>query len=82
MATDAAVLNVQQQLGARIRKLRLERGWTQEVLAERAGLHPKYPGPVERGTRDIRLSTARAIAAAFDLTLAELVSDLPPTSLH
>ena len=81
MATDAAVLHVRQQLGARIRELRLERGWTQETLAERAGLHPKYPGPVERG-RDIRLSTARAIAAAFDLTLAELVSDLPPTSLH
>lgn len=82
MATDAAVLHVQRRIGARLRQLRLERGWTQETFAERAGLHPKYPGHVERGTRDIRLSTALAIAAALDLTLAELVSDLPPTPLH
>lgn len=72
-ASDYAV----QRLGDRVRALRRERGWTQETLAQRAGLHEKHPGPIEHGYRNIRFTTLCALARALDLTPAQLLDDLP-----
>ena len=81
MPTPASARAVQ-RLGARIRALRFDRGWTQETLAQRAGLHEKHPGLIERGDRDIRFSTLCALAHAFDLTPAQLVDTLPADPPH
>ncbi len=43
------------RFGERVRKLRLERGLTQEALAARAGLHSTYVGGIERGERNVGL---------------------------
>ncbi len=36
-------------IGQRIRNYRLQRGWSQEKLAELSGCHPTYIGQIERG---------------------------------
>jgi transcriptional regulator with XRE-family HTH domain len=41
--------NFRKRFGDRIRALRNDRGWSQEELADRAGLHRTYIGSVERG---------------------------------
>jgi transcriptional regulator with XRE-family HTH domain len=41
--------NVVRKVGHRIRELRQKKGWSQEKLAEEAGLHRTYIGQVERG---------------------------------
>ncbi len=61
--------------GNRLRGLRLAMGVTQEVLAERAGLHPTYIGGVERGERNLGLSNLFKLAAALDLRPSALLVD-------
>jgi len=55
--------------GRRVRALRDARGWSQEVLAERAGIHRTYVGGIERGLRNVALVNIHRIARAFGLTL-------------
>lgn len=63
------------QLGTRIRRLRLARGLTQEMLAERAGIHEKFVGAVERGERNITLRNIVRFARGLDVPLAALFSE-------
>jgi transcriptional regulator with XRE-family HTH domain len=58
--------------GQRIRKLRAAKGWRQIDLAEEAGINEKYVSDLEIGKKEICLRTIVAIAAAFDLSIAEL----------
>lgn len=48
-------------LGARIRAARGQAGLTQADLGDRAGIVGKYVSEIERGTRDIPMSTLQAI---------------------
>jgi XRE family transcriptional regulator, regulator of sulfur utilization len=61
-----------QKLGIRIRTLRLARGLTQESLAERAGIHEKFVGAVERGERNITLRNVVRIARGLDVPISAL----------
>ena len=51
-----------QTIGMRLRNYRQQRQYSQEVLAERAGLHATYIGQVERGEKIAHFHTA-----VFDL---------------
>ncbi len=64
------------RLGRRIRDLRIERGWSQEELADVSGLHRNYVGSAERGERNLTVSSLQALAGAFGLTLSELLEGL------
>lgn len=52
-------------LAANIRRLRLDRGLSQEALADRAGIHRTYLGSVERGERNIAIDNICRIAWAL-----------------
>ena len=59
-----------------MRRLRSERGYSQEEFAFRAGLHPIYVSSVERGERNVTIGTADRIARALGTTLAGMFSEL------
>jgi transcriptional regulator with XRE-family HTH domain len=63
--------------GKRVRTLRLERGFSQEKLAELADLHRNYVGGVERGERNIGLLNIVALARALKVKPAELLERIP-----
>jgi transcriptional regulator with XRE-family HTH domain len=65
------------RLGGRIRALRQAKGWTQEDLAEKSGLHPTYIGGIERGERNVGLDNLLKIATAFRVHPSALFEDFP-----
>jgi transcriptional regulator with XRE-family HTH domain len=48
-------------LGEQIRTTRIAAGLTQNEVGKRAGIVGKYVSEIERGTRDVPLSTLRAV---------------------
>lgn len=64
--------------GKRIEQLRTERGWTQEQLAERAGLGQSSIALIENGLRWPRESTLNKLAAAFGCDVSNLAQAPSP----
>ena len=60
-----------------VRKLRLQRGWTQDQLAEFAGISVRSVQRIERGA-DASLETLKAMAAVFEVDLATLQNGADP----
>lgn len=54
-----------------VRKLRLEKGWSQEQLAEISGLSVRTIQRVERGQKP-SLETLKSLAAVFELNVSDL----------
>ncbi|MDO3682016.1 helix-turn-helix domain-containing protein [Paenibacillus ehimensis] len=64
-----------EQIGAKIRIHRLAKNWTQEQLAEKSNMTASYVGQLERGEKDVRISTLEKIAHALGMSVHELFSD-------
>jgi transcriptional regulator with XRE-family HTH domain len=68
-------LKVTQILADNIRDFRRTQGISQEKLAEMCNLHRTYVGSVERGERNVTLSTLEVIAAALGVTVPNLLTE-------
>ena len=64
------------RFGELVRRLRQERGYSQEEFSFRVGLHQTYVSSVERGERNNTIQTADRIAKALGTTLADLFGEL------
>lgn len=64
--------SINKLLGARIRTLRLARGWSQEELGERANLDRTYVSGVERGVRNPTVTVLEALANGLNVHIAAL----------
>ena len=62
--------------GKHVRKLRLDRGLSQEKLAELADLHRNYVGGVERGERNIAIINIVRLAHALRVKPSKLLETL------
>jgi len=63
--------------GRRVRELRMERGFSQERLAELANLHRNYIGGIERGERNVGLINIVELAHALRVKPVTLVEPIP-----
>ena len=65
--------DVLQAFGQHLATLRQERGWSQDMLAQRSGLSRSYVGGVERGQRNLALLNICRLAEALGITPAQLM---------
>ncbi len=61
-----------------MRRLRLQRGLTQEELAEASDSHVNYVGGVERAERNPTATKLVALAAALDVGVSDLFAGIKP----
>lgn len=61
--------------GQNVRNLRVERGLSQEQLADRVGLHRTYVGMIERAEKNITLCNIEKLAKALNVKVSTLVNN-------
>jgi transcriptional regulator with XRE-family HTH domain len=66
--------DIRSRFGARIRELRIAKGYSQERLAELANMHWTYIGGIERGERNPTLVNIEKLAGAMEISLPELLT--------
>lgn len=67
-------MDVRARVGRNMKRLREARGWSQEELADQAGIHRTYVSGVERGVRNPTVTVLEKLAVALGATLPELVA--------
>ena len=70
---------LQRTVGENLRRLRNERGLSQEAFADQLGFHRTYVGGVERGERNLTLRTVERLADILGVEPLELLTVTPPT---
>lgn len=68
-----SLANIRSVLASNLRRERELRGFSQEALAEAAGLHRTYVGSVERGERNISLDNIEKFSRALGVEVPELL---------
>lgn len=71
---------VRLRVGGNVRRLRLDRGWTQERLAELVGKTEKHLSLVELGKANVGLDTLSALAKRLSVDASAFFSPAPPAS--
>jgi transcriptional regulator with XRE-family HTH domain len=64
------------QFGNSVRAERLKRSYSQEQLADLAGLHRTYIGMIERAEKNITLENIGKIAKALNMKIADLLQNV------
>jgi transcriptional regulator with XRE-family HTH domain len=60
-------MDIRKLVGMNVRRLREDRGWSQEQLADISGLHRTYISGIERGVRNPTVSIVQCIAGALEV---------------
>lgn len=71
---DEAARAFARAVGTVVARLRGERGWSLEDLADEAGRHRTYLGLIERGERHLSVASAFRLAQALGLSLSDLIN--------
>lgn len=66
-------MDVRTRLATNMKALRKARGWSQEVLADEAGLDRTYVSGIERKVKNPTITVIERVAAALGCTLGALL---------
>lgn len=67
---------LKEKIGLLVRRLRLDRDWSQEDLADETGLHTNHIGFVERGEKMPTVGALRRIAQALGMKASEFLANI------
>lgn len=63
------------RFGALVRRLRLERGYSQELFGEVCRIDRTYVGMIERGEVNVTLAMVARLARGLEISLADLFAE-------
>jgi len=66
--------DIRMKFGAKVKHLRISKGYSQEKLAELSDLDRTYIPGIESGKRNVSLVVIEKIAKAFKIRLSELLN--------
>jgi transcriptional regulator with XRE-family HTH domain len=66
-------VEIRQRLGRNVRRLREEKGWSQEDYADRAGIHRTYVSDIERGRRNPSVTVVERLAKPLGIETGRLL---------
>lgn len=64
---------IKRWVGTKVRELREAKGWSQEELGFKSGLHRNYVGGIERGERNVAIVNVAKLAKALGVRPSELL---------
>lgn len=68
-------VTLQTKLGAAVRMRRQALKHSQDTFADAIGMHRAYYSAIERGERNVTLSTIARVAEGLDMQIAELMAE-------
>lgn len=66
-------MEIELRLARRVKAARLAKGWSQEELAERAGLHRTFISQIERAVKISTIRTVDRISRALEVKNGDLL---------
>ena len=66
-------MDIRKRLGDTVRRLRTDKGWSQEDYADRAGIHRTYVSDIERGARNPTITVVEKLAKPFGVSAGSLL---------
>ena len=67
-------MDVRQRLAVNMKRLRKERGWSQEALADAAGLDRTYISGIERNVKNPTITVVERVAMALKCQMGDLLN--------
>lgn len=64
------------RFGKRLRELRLEKGWSQEALANLAEIDRTYIPGIENGRRNISIVVIEKLALVFSISVSDFLKGI------
>lgn len=72
------LLTARQRIAYNLKRLRKEKGWSQEYMAEAADFHRTYVSQLERCVTNISIDGLEQLAKALDVDILDLLAPLEP----
>ena len=66
-------MEIRQRLGRNVRRLREQKGWSQEKFAFEAEIHRTYVSDIERGVRNPTITILEKLAVSLGVTASNLL---------
>lgn len=75
-------MDINKEVGSRIRYYRTSKKMSQEKLSEYSNLHPSYIGQLERGEKTPSIETLYKISHGLDINLTTLLNNIEMCSIE
>ncbi len=69
-------MDIKKKFGNQVKKFRLEKGLSQEALANQADLDRTYIPSIEKGDRNVSITVIEKIAKALKVKIVELLDEI------